>query len=321
MSHCDNPAIVGQHASRELSIVTTLYRSALYLERFLDACKHAVAVTGVAHYEIICVDDGSPDASVELLKTLRARHPQLRIVELSRNFGHHQAMIAGMQQAKGNFVYITDCDLEVDPSFLTQLWEKRLQQQADVVFGYQEARKGGTVERAGGGLFWRVFNTLSDTRVQEDMVTERLMSRRYVDALLSLGDRNIFLGGMMVWAGYTQIGVPVVKSQRKGASTYTFAKRLKLLAHAVTSFSAKPLYASLWVGAAALACSAAHAAYIVANKLLHPASTLAGFPSIVAILTGMFGVIMLSLGIIGIYVARIFVQTQGRPVYIIKNIE
>jgi putative glycosyltransferase len=147
------------------------------------------------------------------------------------------------------------------------------------------------------------------------------MSRRYVDALLSLGDRNIFLGGMMVWAGYTQIGIPVVKSQRQGVSTYTFAKRVKLLAHAVTSFSAKPLYASLWVGAVALACSVAHAAYIVANKLLHPGNTLAGFPSIVAILTGMFGVIMLSLGIIGLYVARIFVQTQGRPVYIIKNIE
>ncbi|WP_201316271.1 glycosyltransferase family 2 protein [Dyella sp. EPa41] len=321
MSHSDNLAIVGQLAPCELSIVTTLYRSAPYLERFLDACTRAATTMGVAGYEIVCVDDGSPDDSVELLRTLRARHPQVRIIELSRNFGHHQAMIAGMQQAAGDFIYITDCDLEVDPSFLIELWEKRIQQQADVVFGYQEIRKGGTVERTGGGLFWRVFNALSDTRVQEDMVTERLMSRCYVDALLSLGDRNIFLGGMMAWAGYSQIGVPVLKSQRKGVSTYTFAKRLRLLAHAVTSFSAKPLYASLWVGAVALACSAAHAIYIVANKLLHPASTLAGFPSIVAILTAMFGVIMLSLGIIGIYVARIFVQTQGRPIYIIKNIE
>lgn len=320
MNHHDNPAIIGQLAC-ELSIVTTLYRSEPYLERFLEACKHAAVATGVARYEVVCVDDGSPDASVELLKTLRTRYPQLRIVELSRNFGHHQALIAGMQQAKGEAVYITDCDLEVDPSFLIQLWEKRVQQQADVVFGYQEARKGGAVERAGGGLFWRLFNALSDTRVQEDMVTERLMSRRYVDALLSLGDRNIFLGGMMAWAGYIQIGVPVVKSQRKGASTYTFAKRLRLLAQAITSFSAKPLYASLWVGAVALAGSAAHAAYIVTNKLLHPTSTLAGFPSIIAILTGMFGVTMLSLGVIGIYVARIFVQTQGRPIYIIKNIE
>jgi len=321
MSHSDNPSIVGQLAPCELSIVTTLYRSAPYLERFLDACRLAATTIGVARYEIVCVDDGSPDASVELLKTLRVRHPQLRIVELSRNFGHHQAMIAGMQRAAGDFIYITDCDLEVDPTFLIELWEKRVQQQADVVFGYQETRKGGTVERAGGGLFWRVFNALSDTRVQEDMVTERLMSRRYVDALLSLGDRNIFLGGMMAWAGYIQIGIPVVKAQRKGVSTYTFAKRLRLLAHAVTSFSAKPLYASLWVGAVALVCSAAHATYIVANKLMHPASTLAGFPSIVAILTAMFGVTMLSLGIIGIYVARIFVQTQGRPIYIIKNIE
>ncbi|WP_046972625.1 glycosyltransferase family 2 protein [Dyella japonica] len=321
MSHCDNPAIIGQPASYELSIVTTLYRSAPYLEQFLEACRHAAASVGVARYEIVCVDDGSPDESVELLKGLRASHPQLRIVELSRNFGHHQAMIAGMQQARGEVVYITDCDLEVNPSFLVPLWEKRLQQHADVVFGYQEARKGGAIERKGGSLFWRLFNAMSDTRVHEDMVTERLMSRRYVDALLSLGDRNIFLGGMMAWAGYTQIGVPVVKTQRKGASTYTFAKRLRLLVQAVTSFSARPLYASLWVGSVALGFSVAHATFIVVNKLLHPASTLSGFPSIVAILTGMFGVIMLSLGVIGTYVARIFVQTQGRPIYIIKNIE
>lgn len=321
MSHCDNPAVIGQRAPCELSIVTTLYRSAPYLEQFLDACHHAATATGVGSYEIVCVDDGSPDASVELLKRLRMQYPSLRIVELSRNFGHHQAMIAGMQQARGAFVYITDCDLEVDPSFLVSLWDKRRQQQADVVFGYQETRKGGTVERGGGSLFWRLFNAMSDTRVQENMVTERLMTRRYVDALLSLGDRNIFLGGMMVWAGYTQIGVPVAKSQRKGASTYTFAKRMRLLVQAVTSFSARPLYASLWVGAVALAFSVAHASYIVANKLLHPASTLAGFPSIIAILTGMFGVIMVSLGVIGIYVARIFVQTQGRPIYIIKNID
>ncbi len=321
MSHCDNSAFIGQPAPYELSIITTLYRSERYLERFLQACRQAAEATGVARYEIICVDDGSPDGSVELLKSLRGRYPQLRIVELSRNFGHHQAMIAGMHQAKGEFVYITDCDLEVDPSFLVQLWEKRRQQGADVVFGYQDVRKGGVIERKGGGLFWAMFNAMSDTRVQEDMVTERLMSRRYVDALLSLGDRNIFLGGMMAWAGYTQLGVPVVKTRRTGVSTYTLAKRLKLLVQAVTSFSARPLYASLWVGALALGCSVLHASYIVANKLLHPASTLAGFPSIVAMLTGMFGVIMLSLGVIGIYVARIFVQTQGRPIYIIKNID
>jgi putative glycosyltransferase len=322
MTHRDNETAANStHTACELSIVTTLYRSEPYLRDFLEQCARTVDTLDIASFEIICVDDGSPDAAVDRLRELRAHHPQLRIIELARNFGHHQALLAGMQQASGAWVYLTDCDLEVNPSFLATLWEKRKQCAADVVFGYQEERKGGAIERLGGGLFWRIFNALSDTRVPENMVTERLLSRRYVHALLSLGDRNVFLAGMMVWAGYTQIGVPIVKSQRKGQSTYTLAKRLKLLVHAITSFSAKPLYISLWIGVAALACSLAHVTYIIVDKLINPAATLAGFPSVIAIITGMFGVTMLSLGVIGVYVARIFVQTQGRPVFIVKNIE
>lgn len=304
-----------------LSIVTTLYRSEPYIERFIHACIAAVASIGVASYEFVFVDDGSPDRSVERLRELRKLHRNIRIVELARNFGHHHAAVAGLNHARGERVFLADCDMEVEPTVLSMFWQTFQHNDADVVFGFQERRKGGLVERAGGGLFWQLFNAMSDTRVMENMVTERLMSRRYVEALLSLGDRNLFLAGMMAWAGFTQIGVPVHKSQRSGASTYSLARRVGLLAQAVTSFSAKPLYASLWIGAFALAGSCIHAAFIIARKLLHPESTLAGFPSIVALLAGMFGVLMLSLGVIGVYVARIFVQTQGRPNYIVKNIE
>lgn len=323
MSAFDSKAIVLDSLAQPcaLSIVTTLYRSEPYLERFISSCVATVASIGITDYEFVFVDDGSPDGSVALLKTLRQQYPQIRIVELARNFGHHQAAIAGLHHARGDLVFLTDCDLEVDPGVLSDLWERFGQCHADVVFGYQETRKGGAVERAGGSAFWRLFNAMSDTRVPENLVTERLMSRRYVDALLSLGDRNIFLAGMMSWAGFTQIGIPVSKSQRSGASTYTLTTRVGLLVRAITSFSAKPLYASLWVGALALACSCAHATFIIMHKLLYPEATLAGFPSIVALLTGMFGIMMLGLGVIGIYVARIFVQTQGRPVYVVKNID
>ena len=147
------------------------------------------------------------------------------------------------------------------------------------------------------------------------------MSRRYVDALLSLGDRNVFLGGMMYWAGFLQIGLPVLKKQRAGPSTYSFAKRLSLLVRAITSFSTKPLHASLWVGMITVGGTGVYAAFIVGRKLLFPETTLLGFPTLVALITALFGVVMLALGLIGIYVGRIFVQTQNRPNYIIKNIE
>ncbi len=307
--------------ARVLSIVSTLYRSESYLVRFIEACEAAAASLGIDDYEFVFVDDGSPDHSVALLRSLQPEKPRIRIIELARNFGHHQAALAGLHHAKGARIFLIDCDLEVDPAVLVAFWRKFEQCDADVVYGYQEERKGGLVERGAGGLFWRLFNLMSDTRVPVNLVTERLMTRRYVDALLSLNDRNIFLAGMMAWAGFSQVGMPVTKLQRQGRSTYSFAKRLRLLARAITSFSAKPLYVSLWIGILALAASCSHAAYIIVRKLLHPESTLVGFPSIVALLTGMFGVMMLALGIIGLYVARIFVQTQGRPIFIIKHID
>jgi len=125
----------------------------------------------------------------------------------------------------------------------------------------------------------------------------------------------------MYWTGFVQLGMPVTKTSREHPSTYTLAKRLTLLARAITSFSSKPLYASLWVGAVSLVFALANATYVVARKLIYPDSTLAGFPTLVALLTVMFGFLMLGLGIIGVYVARIFVQTQGRPLFIVKDVE
>jgi putative glycosyltransferase len=305
----------------ELSIVTTIYRSASYLERFVRGCSEAAASIGVTDYEMVFVDDGSPDDSIAALRAMRETHPRIRIVELSRNFGHHHAAVAALQCSNGERVFLVDCDLEVSPAVLGEFWQKMNQCHADVVFGFQERRKGALIERMGGAIFWRIFNRLSDVAVPENIVTERLMTRRYVDALLSLHDRNIFLAGMMHWTGFVQIGLPVQKGTREHTSTYTFRKRFTLLARAITSFSSKPLYASLWVGTAAMLCALANAVYVVVHKLVHPESTLVGFPTIVALLTAMFGIMMLSLGVIGIYVARIFVQTQGRPLFIIKNIE
>ena len=304
-----------------LSIVTTLYRSQSHIDSFIKACADAVRTLGIAEYEIVCVDDGSPDDSIGQLRNLREMFPQIRIVELSRNFGHHHAALAGMQCARGDRVFLVDSDMEVDPRVLIEFWGRLDHQQADVVYGYQESRKGGLVERIGGGVFWRIFNLLSDTHIPENIVTERLMTRRYVDALTSLGDRHLFLAGMMHWTGFLQIGVPIVKRQRIGSSSYTLRKRMSLLVRAITSFSAVPLYACVWVGIVALFAATANAGYVVLHKLLHPASTLTGFPTIVALLTAMFGFLMLGLGVVGIYVARIFVQTQGRPNFIIKSID
>lgn len=308
-------------AAPQLSVVTCLYRSRPFLEEFLRQIDKVLSTLGIGSFEYVFVDDGSPDDSAAWVREQCGRRPGIRLVELSRNFGHHLAAIAGLSHATGERVFLIDCDLEVAPGFLEELWRKMAASDADVVYGYQQERKGGWLERWGGRVFWSTFNRLSDTLVPPSVVTERLMTRRYVDALLGMGDRNVFLAGMMYWAGFVQLGIPVQKQRRRGASSYTFGRRLALLVQAVTSFSAKPLYASLWVGGVALGCALVNALYVIFRKIFYPDSTLLGFPTIVALLTGFFGVLMLGLGVMGIYVARIFVQTQQRPLYIVKNIE
>lgn len=304
-----------------LSIVTCLYQSRPYLDEFLRQCDQAVHELGIASVDYVFVDDGSPDDSADWVRQKCGERPGVRLVELSRNFGHHKAAMAALAHALGDRVFLIDCDLEVSPEFLGELWRKMGETRADVVYGYQEERKGGWLERWGGKLFWSAFNRLSDTVVPPSVVTERLMTRRYVQALLQLGDRNVFLAGMMYWTGFVQLGIPVSKRRRSNASTYNLARRLALLGEAVTSFSAKPLYASLWVGSVALVFAMANAAYVVVRKLIHPEATLLGFPTIVALLTAFFGALMIGLGVIGVYVARIFVQIQQRPLYIVKHIE
>lgn len=306
--------------SPSLTVVTTLYRSAGFLEEFLRRVTTTVASLGVDDYEIVLVDDGSPDNSLQLAMAAMATDARLRIVELSRNFGHHHAALAGLHHARGDRVFLIDCDLEVAPEVLAKFSQVMRETGADVVYGVQEQRKGGSGERVGGALFWKLFNWLSDTAVPPNVLTERLMTRPYVGALTSLGDRNLFLAGMMYWTGFRQIAVAVEKSQREGKSSYSFWKRWLLLLEAVTSFSTVPLTLVLCVGLVITLLSGMAGTYLLVNKWFHPERVLAGYTSLALLSLGLGGVIITSLGVLGLYVARIFTQTQGRPPFIVRAV-
>lgn len=302
-----------------LSVVTTLYRSLDYLPGFLGECRTALTDAGIEDHEVLFVNDGSPDASADWVLQQRATDPRIRLLDLSRNFGHHRAALAGLNYCRGELVFLIDCDLEVSPNELLRMLASLRQSGADVIYGVQQTRKGDLVERIGGGLFWSLFNRLSDTAVPANVLTERLMTRRYVDALISLGDRNIFLAGMMYWAGFRQVGIPVIKTARSGRSTYTLRRRISLLVEAVTSFSTLPLKMTLYTGVGFMLVSGALAAYFVARKLLFPDTVLAGFTSLMLVVLAVGGVIITLMGVLGLYVAKLFVQSQGRPTFIVRD--
>jgi len=301
------------------SVVSTMYRSREYLERFLAECVAALRDIDVPDFEIVLVNDGSPDDSLSYAIARQRDIPQLVVVDLSRNFGHHHAMQAGLRVARGKHVFLIDCDLEVAPATLAVFAKRQQETGADVVFGYQDTRKGGWFERISGSIFWKSFNLLSDTQIPENILTERVMTRRFVDSLLSLGDHNVFLGGMMVWTGFRQIGLPIPKKQRHGQSTYTLLKRLQLMVNAVSSFSSRPLIWMFNAGVLLTLSSFAYVGYLVVRKLVY-GDALLGFTSVMGLTAMSLGILTTGVGLIGIYLGKVFDQVQGRPNYIIRDV-
>ena len=304
-----------------LSVVTMVYKSLPFLEEFLaQASDAARKYCGDDYYELIFVIDGSPDDSLAFLRARQARDEHIAIVDLSRNFGHHQAAWCGLHVARGERVFIIDCDLEVTPNVLEAFAERMQATGADVVYGYQEKRSGAAARKTLGDLFWRIFNLLSPTAVPRNICTERLMSRRYVDALLTMGDRNLFLAGMYFWVGFEQVGVPLQRKLREGRTSYNFFRRAQLMVRAISAFSSMPLQASFWIGLViALTCTV-YGSTLVIRKLLHPEAVLSGFTTLSLLISMSAGMIMMSLGVIGLYVSRIYNQTQQRPVYLIRSL-
>ncbi|MEI6555573.1 MAG: glycosyltransferase family 2 protein [Paludibacter sp.] len=303
-----------------ISIVTTLYRSERFLDKFVAQCEAAMTEISCDNYEIVFVNDGSPDNSLAKVLQLKETNKNIVAVDLSRNFGHHYAIMAGLNCASGESVFLIDCDLEVPPTHIPTFYNKFNEEQCDVVYGVQETRKGSFVERAVGGLFYSFFNSLTDTRIPENLLTERLMSRRYVNELIKLGDKNIFMAGMMQWVGFKQVPITIKKGQREGKSTYTLGKRIALSMQAITSFSSYPLVVLFKFGFFISAISIITGLYFLIYKLINPEVVLSGFTFLIVALLFSVGVIVSSLGVLGIYIDKLFNQTKNRPTFIVKEI-
>lgn len=305
----------------ELSVVTTLYNSAPFIEEFLTRTIDAIQTSGVSDYEIIVVNDGSPDDSLDVMRRQIINNKHIVLINLSRNFGHHKAFQAGMRNASGAMVFNIDSDLETDPSVLNTFVQEYRARKCDVVYGYQEKRKGRFLEKITGHIFWLLIRKLSGQNIPQNIITERLMSRQYVDELLKLNEATPFLGGLMYWVGFDQKGIPVQRKQREGKSTYGWRKRANLLLDAVTSLSAYPLRLVFKFGLYTSILSCLILVGMVLRKVLFPGSVLIGYTSMVSIILFTFGLLIMSVGIVGVYLERVFNESKGRPNYIIKEIE
>ena len=180
----------------KLSIVATLYQSAPHIIEFHQRASIAASQLVGEDYEIVLVNDGSPDNSLNLAVQLTESDGHVVVVDLSRNFGHHKAMMTGLMNSKGERIFLIDSDLEEEPEFLSAFADRMQSERCDVVYGIQQQRKGNWFERLSGRLFYRLFNSLAGLALPENLVTARLMTRRYVDALLLHKERELMLAGI-----------------------------------------------------------------------------------------------------------------------------
>jgi len=303
----------------KLSIVTTLYRSAAFIEEFHRRATAAAESLGET-FELIYVNDGSPDDSLARARELAARDRRVVVVDLTRNFGHHMAFMAGLDQARGERIFFIDVDLEEQPEWLQLFSETQRKSGADVVFGFQPDRQGGWLRRLRGKMFYALFNLLSEQRIPANPCTVRLMTRRYAAALAQLRDRNLFLAGNYAWTGFAQVGVAVAKTAAHAITTYTPLRLLRLFVNAVTSFSAAPLRLIFFLGLAISSVSALLGVAILIRKLLDPSLVLMGWASVMISIWFLGGTIILICGVLGIYIAMIFGETKHRPPYLVREV-
>jgi len=300
-----------------LSVVTSLYHSGPYVEEYCRRMAEA-AKKITNDYEIILVNDGSPDDALDKALAVQRGDSHIVVIDLSRNFGQHKAMMTGMAHSRGEYVFLIEIDLEERPEWVVEFHEKmKSGGDTDVVYGVQEARKGGFFERLLGFLFYKTFNLFARIKIPENHITTRLMTRRYVDALLMHRDRALFLGGLYEQVGFRQVPYLVTKESHS-ETTYTLRKKLLLVLNAMVSFSTAPLSVIFWFGFGVFTFSMAIFIWVLYRWWMHSISP--GWASIIASVWAVGGVLMLSLGVIGLYLKKVLEEVTERPYTVIKHI-
>jgi putative glycosyltransferase len=302
----------------KLSIIATLYQSAPYVNEFHQRASAAASQLVGDDFEIVLVNDGSPDHSLDLAIELTEQDPHVVVVDLSRNFGHHKAMMTGLAHARGEHVFLIDSDLEEEPEWLIAFAEQMKRERCDVVYGVQERRKGNWFERWSGQWFYRFFRALTGLALPENTVTARLMSRRYVDALLRHEEREVFMAGLWHATGFDQ-RPHAIKKHSTSATTYTFRRKMSLLVNSVTSFSNAPLVGIFYIGVAISLFALLYIAYLVVHWLFL-AKPLSGWTSVMASIWLLGGMVISFIGVVGIYLSKIFSETKQRPYTIVRQI-
>ncbi|NLP28517.1 MAG: glycosyltransferase family 2 protein [Clostridia bacterium] len=301
-----------------LSVVVPMY----FEEEVAEECYKrltTVMLENAFKYELIFVNDGSTDKTPDILKEIAQKDSNTKVVNFSRNFGHQAAVTAGVQVAKGDAIVIIDADLQDPPELIADM-VKLWQNGNDVVYAKRKKRKGETwFKLTTAKYFYKFLDSMSDTKIPQNTGDFRLIDKKVANVFLQLPERNRFIRGMISWLGFKQIAIEYVRDERfAGDTKYPLKKMIKFAKDGIIGFSSKPLKLITTLGLFSVIISFAVLIYSLASKIFQR-DIEQGWTSIMVAISFFSGVQLLSLGIVGEYIARIYDETKGRPLYIVKD--
>lgn len=301
-----------------LSVVIPMY----YEEEVAEECYKRltkVMKTNGFEYELLFVNDGSKDKTYEILRDISKRDVHAKVINFSRNFGHQAAVTAGIEASKGDAIVIIDADLQDPPELIVdmvKLWENGY----EVVYAKRMKRKGETwFKLITAKYFYKFLDAMSDVKIPQNTGDFRLIDRKVADVFLAMPERNRFIRGMISWVGFNQIAIEYIRDERfAGKTKYPLKKMIKFAKDGIIGFSTKPLKLITTLGLISVFVSFILFIYSIISKLLQT-DIERGWASIMVAIAFFSGVQLLSLGIVGEYIARIYDETKGRPLYIVKD--
>ena len=305
-----------------VSIVSPVYQEEEGIEEFHR--RLVAAMEGIDDdlaFEVVYVNDGSKDRSLELLEKIAADDGRVRVVDLSRNFGHQVALSAGVDHAGGDAVVVIDSDLQDPPEVIPEMIQ-RWRDGFKVVYGVRLSRAGETrFKLLTSKIYYGLMDRISEVPLPRQAGDFRLLDRKVVDVLDQMPERNRYVRGMVAWVGFPQCAVEYERDPRfAGTTNYTLARMVRLALDGLTSFSDRPLRLATQLGVIVMALSFAVAGWTIVASLFNIGSTSRGWSSLMAVLLLLGGVQLLCIGVLGEYLGRVYRETKGRPLYVVNEV-
>lgn len=302
-----------------ITLIIPCYNEELALPMFYEeAAKVADSLTDKYEFEFLFINDGSTDGTIDIIRSLRRKDPRVRYIDLSRNFGKEVGMLAGFDYAAGDAVIIIDADLQEPPSVIPSMIEK-WEEGYDDVYGRRRVRNQSMRKKLPSKLYHKLLAKMASVDLTDDAGDFRLLDRRCVEALRRMRETQRYTKGMYGWIGFDKAAVEYdVMPRAAGETKWTTHKLTRLALDGITSHSVVPLRLASYVGMSISVIAFIYVIFVVI-KVLVKGSDVAGYPSLMAAILGLGGMILLGLGIIGEYLGRIFLEAKNRPVYFVKD--